>query len=65
MEDVDSGLKYKGWSLEGEYYVRKLNQFQGPGVSGLPPIHDNGFHVLLSGMLIPETLQLYVGGSKV
>jgi len=65
MEDVDFGFKYRGWSLEGEYYVRQLSQFEGPGVLGLRRVDDNGFQLLLSDMVIPKTLQLYVGGSRV
>ncbi|HXR35626.1 MAG TPA: hypothetical protein VN754_06740 [Candidatus Binataceae bacterium] len=65
MEDVDFGLKYKGWSLEGEYYVRQLNGFEGPGTSGLRQVDNNGFQVWLSDMVIPKTLQLYLGGSKI
>jgi hypothetical protein len=65
MEDVDFGLKYRGWALEGEYYFRQLNDFEGPGVSGLRQVDNNGFQLLLSDMLIPKTLQLYLGGSKI
>ena len=65
MEDVDFGLKYKGWSLEGEYYVRQLNGFEGPGTAGLRQVDNHGFQVWLSDMVIPKTLQLYVGGSKI
>lgn len=65
MEDVDIGFKYRGWALEGDYYFRQLNDFEGPGVSGLKQVDNNGFQLLLSDMLIPKTLQLYLGGSKV
>ncbi len=65
MEDVDFGFKYRGWSLEGEYYVRQLNHFRGPGTAGLGQINNNGFQLLLSDMLVPKTLQVYVGGSRI
>ena len=31
MSDLDAGIKYHGMALEGEYYWRKLDHFQGPG----------------------------------
>lgn len=67
MTSVDAGLKYRGFSLEGEYYWRILDHFRGPGTSGLPfnALHDNGFQIQGSMMLRPDTLQLYAGGSKV
>ena len=36
MFDVDGGLKYRGYSLEGEYYWRWLDKFKGDGNAGLP-----------------------------
>src|SRR4029078_4972031 len=40
MFDVDGGLKYRGFSLEGEYYWRWLDDFKGPGTQGLPQLFD-------------------------
>jgi hypothetical protein len=65
IEDVDFGFKYRGWALEGEYYVRQLNDFQGAGVSSIPQINNHGYALWLSGMVMPKFLQLYVGTSKV
>ena len=65
MEDVDFGLKYQGWSLEGEYYVRQLNSFEGPSTAGLRQVDNNGFAIWLSDMVIPKTVQLYLAGSKI
>ena len=65
MFDVDGGLKYRGFSLEGEYYWRWLDNFKGPGTQGLPQLFDHGFQVQGSAMVIPRTLQLYVGGSRI
>jgi len=65
MEDVDFGLKYRGWSLEGEYYFRQLNQFSGPGTGTLPHIDNNGFSLWVSDMIVPRFMQLYVGGSRI
>ena len=35
MSSFDGGFKYHGFSLEGEYYLRWINNFRGPGTEGL------------------------------
>jgi hypothetical protein len=65
MGDMDAGIKYKGWALEGEYYVRKLSNFEGPGTSIVPNQWDRGFQLQASTMIVPYTFQAYVGGSRV
>ena len=63
MAAFDGGLKYHGFSLEGEYYLRWLDHFQGPGTAVLAPIFSRGFQLQTSAMLLPKTLQAYLGGS--
>ena len=66
MADFDSGLKYRGLSLDGEYFMRWLNNFTGSGAAAsLPSLFDQGFQMQASAMLIPKTLQFYAGGSTV
>lgn len=65
MTAFDGGLKYHGYSLDGEYFSRWLNNFAGPGTAGLPSLFDQGFQMQASAMLIPKTLQFYAGGSTV
>jgi hypothetical protein len=65
MSALDGGLKYHGFSLDGDYYMRWLNNFTGPGTAGLPSLFDQGFAMQASAMVIPKTLQLYAGGSTV
>jgi hypothetical protein len=65
MSALDGGLKYHGFSLDGDYYMRWLNNFTGPGTVGLPSLFDQGFAMQASAMVIPKTLQLYAGGSTV
>ncbi len=65
MTCVDAGLKYHGFSLDGEYYWRWLNNFIGPGTAGLPKTFNHGFQLQASAMAIPKTLQVYTGGSMV
>jgi len=65
MLDVDGGLKYRGFSLEGEYYWRWLDDFKGSNTEGLPRLFDHGFQLQASAMVIPKTLQLYAGYSRI
>lgn len=67
MSTVDAGLKYRGFSAEGEYYWRWLDDFRGPGTDLLAfdEVDDHGFQLQTSAMLVPETLQFYLSGSKI
>lgn len=67
MISFDAGVKYKGFSLEGEYYLRILDNFRGFGVENLSfsKLTDNGFQLQTSSMVIDKTLQLYLSGSKI
>jgi hypothetical protein len=65
MTSFDGGVKYHGLALEGEYFLRWLNGFVGPGTAGLPDRFDHGFQMQGSAMVIPKSLQLYAGGSTV
>jgi hypothetical protein len=65
MAAFDGGLKHHGYSLEGEYFLRWLDHFNGPGTAGLPGIFSHGFQMQASAMVVPKTLQFYVGGSTV
>ncbi len=65
MAAFDTGLKYRGLSLDAEYFLRWLDHFQGPGAAALPTLFDQGYQLQASAMLIPKTLQAYVGGSTI
>lgn len=65
MTSVDAGIKYRGFALEGEYYWRWLNNFQGNGTAGLTSLFDHGFQLQGSAMVMPNLLQLYIGGSRI
>jgi hypothetical protein len=65
MVSIDGGVKYKGLSLEAEYYWRWLSNFQGENVGGIADIDDHGFQVQASAMAIPKVLQVYAGGSAI
>lgn len=63
MSASDGGLKYHGYSLDGEYFLRWLEHFKGPGTAGLPEIFSHGFQMQASAMVLPKALQIYLGGS--
>jgi hypothetical protein len=65
MLDFDGGLKYRGFSLEGEYYFRWLSNFKGPNTENLSTLYDHGFQLQGAAMVIPRTLQLYGGVSRI
>ena len=65
MTSLDAGIKYKGLSLEGEYYRRWLSNFAGVNTGGIPDITDNGYQLQASAMVVPKVLQLYVGASQI
>jgi hypothetical protein len=65
MTSLDGGLKYRGYSLEGEYFWRWLDHFKGPGTTGLPTVFSHGFQMQASMMLLPSILQPYLGGSTI
>jgi hypothetical protein len=64
---TDGGVKYRGLSLDGEYYWRRVDNLTGPGIDTLPfdDLKDHGFQLQASGMVMPKQLQLYAGLSKV
>lgn len=65
MTTVDGGFKYRGYSLEGEYFWRWLDNFRGTNTAGLPQRFDHGFQIQGTAMFVPKVLQAYVGHSKI
>jgi hypothetical protein len=65
MSSFDGGIKYHGYALEGEFYFHWLSNFQGSGASVLRPNFDRGYQLQFSAMVLPKTLQGYLGGSEV
>jgi hypothetical protein len=72
MTTVDGGFKYRGFSLEGEYFWRWLDDFKfletvTPEIlQGLPRrLFDHSFQIQGSAMVVPKTLQAYMGFSKI
>jgi hypothetical protein len=65
MASMHAGVKYRGWSLETEFYRRWINNFDVTGIIPVTELNDSGFQVQASFMAIPKTLQFYVSGSKI
>jgi len=72
MTTVDGGFKYRGFSLEGEYFWRWLDDFRfvtavTPETLQLVPsqLFDHSFQIQGSAMVLPQTLQAYMGFSKI
>jgi hypothetical protein len=65
MFSLDAGIKYRGLSLEGEYYRRWLTKFTGVNTGGIADVTDNGYQLQSSAMVVPKRLQLYLSGSQI
>ena len=67
MAALDGGVKYRGYSLELELYQRHLSDFRGTNIAALPftDRDDHGYQLQASMMLLPKTLQAYLGTSKI
>lgn len=62
---VDAGLKYRGWSFQSEFYMRKLSDFVADGPLPLSSITDYGVQAQLGYMVVPDHLMAYVSGGYV
>jgi hypothetical protein len=65
MMSLDAGIKYRGLSLEAEYYRRWLSDFVGTNTTAIAAVTDNGYQLQSSAMVIPKTLQVYLSGSQI
>lgn len=65
MASFHGGLKYKGLSLDAEYYLRWVSDFDVLGDVPVTSLFDHGFSVQASSMLVDKTLQLYGTGSYI
>lgn len=63
MCSFDAGLKYRGFSIEAEYYFRWLTSMHTQGPVPVSRLFDHGIQVQTSYMLT-STLMGYVSGSK-
>jgi hypothetical protein len=66
MTSFGGGIKYKGFSLDADYFLRWISDFKSVGLPvAIPKLLDQGFDIQASGMLIDKTLQIYGIGSYI
>ncbi|MBK0404691.1 hypothetical protein I5M27_16980 [Adhaeribacter sp. BT258] len=65
MASFNGGLKYKGISLDGEYFLRWLTDFKADGRLPFSELFDHGFTAQAAYMLIDKTLMVYSTGSYI
>jgi hypothetical protein len=61
---IDGGLKKNGFSVNGQYYLRWLSDFEADGPLPLASTFDHGFELSTGRFIVPKTLVLYGRGSK-
>jgi hypothetical protein len=59
MWAVDAGLKWKGLAINGQYFVRRINDFEADGPLPLTFTKDQGGELSVGYFVKPRTLQLY------
>jgi hypothetical protein len=62
---ANAGLKYQGFSLNGEYFFRWLDHFKADGPLPVDSIFDHGFQVQTSYQVWPKRVEAYTGTSWV
>jgi hypothetical protein len=65
MWAIDGGLKKSGFSVNGQYYFRWLNDFDADGPLPLASTFDHGFELSTGQFIVPKKLVVYARGSKV
>jgi hypothetical protein len=65
MWAIDGGLKWNGLAINGQYYMRWLNDFVADGPLPLSSTFDHGFELTAGHFIVPKKLQLYGRGSAV
>ena len=65
MWAIDGGLKWNGFAVNGQYFMRWLNDFEADGPLPLASTFDHGFELSAGHFVLPRKLVLYARGSKV
>ena len=65
MAAANAGIKYRGYSLDAEYYWRWVDDFSIRGPVPVDSLYDHGFQLQASAMLVPQSIQAYVAGSRI
>lgn len=62
---IDAGVKWKGFSANGELYYRWLDDLSGNGPIPVGTIYNYGFYYAMGYMLIPERFDFNVRTSQI
>jgi hypothetical protein len=65
MWAMDGGLKYNGFAVNGQYFMRWLSDFEADGPIPLASTFDHGYELSAGHFVIPRRLMVYVRGSQV
>ena len=65
MWAIDGGLKKSGFSVNGQYFFRRLSDFDADGPLPLASTYDHGFEASTGYFVLPKTLMVYARGSRV
>jgi len=65
MSAIDGGIKYNGLAVNGQYYMRWLNNFVADGPIPVTSTFDHGYELSASYFVIPKDLLVYGRSSQV
>ena len=65
MWAIDWGLKWNGFAVNGQYFMRWLGDFVANGPLPLDSTFDHGYEWTAGHFIIPKKLQLYARGGQV
>ena len=65
MWAIDGGIKCNGLAVNGQYFMRWLNDFEADGPLPLTSTFDHGYELSAGHFVIPKKLLLYARGSQV
>src|SRR3954465_9596527 len=65
MWAIDGGLKWNGFSVNGQYFMRRLSDFEADAPLPVASTYDHGFEMTAGYFVLPRTLVLYGRASKV
>ena len=62
---VDAGAKYRGFSLQSEYFIRKLSNFEATAPVPRESLLDQGAQLSMMHMVVPRKVGVYALGGYV
>jgi hypothetical protein len=65
MWAIDAGLKYNGFALNSQYFMRWLSDFEADGPMPVSSTFDHGYELSASHFVVPKKLAVFARGSQV